>query len=85
MLDLACSKDELLCTWAHDHGVTGTGVDISTVFLDAARARAEELGVADRVGFVHGDAAGHVADEPVGIASCLGATWIGPGVPGWDR
>ncbi|MFG3114531.1 SAM-dependent methyltransferase [Streptomyces sp. NPDC048197] len=82
VLDLACGKGELLCTWAHDHGVTGTGVDISTVFLDAARARAEELGVADRVGFVHGDAAGHVADEPVGIASCLGATWIGPGVPG---
>ena len=46
MLDLACGSGELLCTWARDHGVTGTGVDISTVFLDAARVRAAELGVA---------------------------------------
>ncbi|MFF8641329.1 SAM-dependent methyltransferase [Streptomyces sp. NPDC015345] len=82
VLDLACGKGELLCTWARDHGVTGTGVDISTVFLDAARARAVELGVADRVGFVHGDASGHVSDDPVGIAACVGATWIGSGVPG---
>ncbi|MBA2947777.1 SAM-dependent methyltransferase [Streptomyces himalayensis] len=82
MLDLACGKGELLCTWARDHGVTGTGVDISTVSIGAARARAVELDVADRVGFVHGDASGHVADDPVGIAACVGATWIGFGVPG---
>jgi cyclopropane fatty-acyl-phospholipid synthase-like methyltransferase len=30
MLDLACGSGELLCTWARDHGVSGTGVDIST-------------------------------------------------------
>jgi SAM-dependent methyltransferase len=45
MLDLACGSGELLCTWARDHQVTGTGVDISTVFLASARARAAELGV----------------------------------------
>ncbi|MFJ5138985.1 SAM-dependent methyltransferase [Streptomyces sp. NPDC088707] len=82
MLDLASGKGEMLCTWARDHGVTGTGVDISTVFLDAARERAAELGVADRVDFVHADASGHVADEPVAIAACVGATWIGSGVAG---
>ncbi|MFI9615791.1 SAM-dependent methyltransferase [Streptomyces sp. NPDC052023] len=82
MLDLASGKGEMLCTWARDHGVSGTGVDISTVFLDAARERAAELGVADRVDFVHADASGHVADEPVGIAACIGATWIGSGVAG---
>ncbi|MFD4831899.1 SAM-dependent methyltransferase [Streptomyces uncialis] len=82
MLDLASGKGEMLCTWARDHGVTGTGVDISTVFLDAARERAAELGVADRVDFVHADASGHVADDPVGIAACIGATWIGSGVAG---
>jgi cyclopropane fatty-acyl-phospholipid synthase-like methyltransferase len=60
ILDLCSGKGELLCTWARDHGVTGTGVDISTVFTAAARARAAELGVADRVRFVHGDAATHV-------------------------
>ncbi|MFB9238835.1 SAM-dependent methyltransferase [Plantactinospora siamensis] len=82
LLDLACGSGELLCTWSRDHGVAGTGVDISTVFLAAARSRAAELGVADRVRFTHGDAAGHVSDEPVDVAACVGATWIGGGVPG---
>lgn len=82
VLDLACGSGEMLCTWARDHGVTGTGVDLSTVFVAGARARAAELGVADRVAFVHGDAAGYVAEEPVDVAACLGATWIGDGVPG---
>ncbi|MFI1206746.1 SAM-dependent methyltransferase [Streptomyces sp. NPDC020802] len=82
MLDLACGSGEMLCTWARDHQVTGTGVDISTVFLANARARAEELGVADRVAFRHADATGHVSDEPVGVAACVGATWIGGGVTG---
>lgn len=82
VLDLASGSGELLCTWARDHGITGTGVDISTVFTERARARAAELGVADQVEFVHGDASGHVADEPVGLAACVGATWIGGGVAG---
>lgn len=82
MLDLACGTGEMLCTWARDHQVTGTGIDISTVFIAAARARAAELGVDGRVSFVHGDATGYVADAAVGIASCIGATWIGGGVPG---
>ncbi|SBT45430.1 SAM-dependent methyltransferase [Micromonospora auratinigra] len=82
VLDLACGSGEMLCTWSRDHGVTGTGVDISTFFVDQARARAAELGVAERLAFVHGDAAGHVAPEPVDVASCIGATWIGDGVDG---
>ncbi|MGW6716763.1 SAM-dependent methyltransferase [Streptomyces globisporus] len=82
VLDLASGSGEMLCTWARDHGVTGTGVDISTVFTDKARSRAAELGVADRVSFVHGDASGFVTDEPVGLAACVGATWIGGGVAG---
>ncbi|MDF6020818.1 methyltransferase domain-containing protein [Streptomyces sp. JH34] len=82
VLDLASGSGEMLCTWARDHGVTGTGVDISTVFTEQARARAAELGVADQVSFVHGDAVGHVSDEPVDLAACLGATWIGNGAAG---
>ncbi|WP_151769810.1 SAM-dependent methyltransferase [Streptomyces abyssomicinicus] len=82
VLDLASGSGEMLCTWARDHGVTGTGVDISTVFTRQARVRAAELGVADRVAFVHGDACGHVADRPVDLAACVGATWIGNGVAG---
>ncbi|WP_200213727.1 methyltransferase domain-containing protein [Micromonospora coerulea] len=82
VLDLCSGKGELLCTWARDHGVVGTGVDISTSFTAAARGRAAELGVADRVRFAHGDAATFVPPEPVGLAACVGATWIGGGVPG---
>jgi ubiquinone/menaquinone biosynthesis C-methylase UbiE len=81
-LDLASGSGEMLCTWARNHRITGTGVDISTAFIDKARARAAELGVAERVVFVHGDASGYVADEPVDLVSCIGATWIGDGVPG---
>jgi SAM-dependent methyltransferase len=82
MLDLACGKGELLCTWARDHKIGGTGVDISTIFLRSARQRAAELGVADSVTFIHDDASGYVARESVDIAACIGATWIGPGVAG---
>ncbi|WP_251091712.1 class I SAM-dependent methyltransferase [Streptomyces sp. Caat 7-52] len=85
VLDLASGSGEMLCTWARDHRITGTGVDISTVFTARARDRARELGVADRITFVHGDASDHVADAPVDIAACIGATWIGGGVPGTVR
>jgi ubiquinone/menaquinone biosynthesis C-methylase UbiE len=82
MLDLACGSGEMLCTWARDHQMTGIEVDISSTVIAEARARADELGVAERVTFVHGDAAGLIDDQPVGIASCVGATWIGGGVAG---
>lgn len=82
VLDLGSGSGEMLCTWARDHAIRGTGVDMSRLFTAQARQRAEELGVADRVSFIHADAAGHVADERVGIAACVGATWIGGGVAG---
>lgn len=82
VLDLASGKGEMLCTWARDHRIVGVGVDVSSVFTAKARARSVELGVADRVKFIHGDASDYVSNEPVDIASCLGATWIGDGVPG---
>ena len=82
VLDLACGSGEMLCTWARDHGFVGTGVDVSRVFIGSARERARELGVEDRVSFVHGDASGYAAREPAGVAACVGATWIGGGVAG---
>jgi len=84
-LDLGSGSGEMLCTWARDHGLTGTGVDLSVLFTEQARARAVELGVADRVKFIHADAAGYVIDDaagPVDLAACVGATWIGGGVQG---
>jgi SAM-dependent methyltransferase len=82
VLDLGSGSGEMLCTWARDHGIVGTGVDMSQLFTEQAKLRAEELGVADRVKFIHGDAAGYVSDEKVGVAACVGATWIGGGVAG---
>jgi SAM-dependent methyltransferase len=83
VLDLACGKGELLCRWAGWFGSTGVGVDLSQVFLAAARERASELGVADAVTFVQGDAGVYEA-EPAAfdVASCIGATWIGGGIAG---
>ncbi len=82
ILDLGSGSGEMLCTWARDYGITGVGVDMSRLFSEQAERRARELGVADRVTFIHDDAAGYVADEKVGVAACVGATWIGGGVAG---
>lgn len=82
VLDLGSGSGEMLCTWARDYGITGVGVDMSRLFSAQAKRRAVELGVADRVEFIHGDAAGYVAAEKAGVAACLGATWIGGGVAG---
>ncbi|SOD98974.1 SAM-dependent methyltransferase [Caenispirillum bisanense] len=82
VLDLGSGSGEMLCTWARDHAITGTGIDMSPLFTAQAKRRAEQLGVADRVAFIHGDAAGYVAADPVGVAACVGATWIGGGVAG---
>ncbi len=85
-LDLACGKGEMLCQWAARYGTRGLGVDISEVFLPAARARAEALGVTDQVTFELADA-GRYAAEPASydVVSCLGATWIGGGLAGTLR
>ena len=82
VLDLGSGSGEMLCTWARDHGIVGIGIDMSRLFTGQAQLRAVELGVADRVTFIHGDAAGYVSDEKVGVAACVGATWIGGGVAG---
>ncbi len=82
VLDLGSGSGEMLCTWARDHGVTGTGVDLSVLFTEQAISRAAELGVSDQVSFIHGDAAGYVAADKVAVAACIGATWIGGGVAG---
>ncbi|MQY12513.1 putative protein YjhP [Streptomyces sp. RB5] len=82
VLDLGSGSGELLCTWARDHGVRGVGVDISSEFTAQARRRAVEFGVGGQVEFVHGDAGGYVAGEPVDVAACVGATWIGGGTAG---
>jgi len=82
VLDLGSGSGEMLCTWARDHGIFGIGIDMSQLYTKQAKLRAEELGVADRVKFIHGDASGFVSDEKVSVAACVGATWIAGGVAG---
>ncbi|MFU2209318.1 SAM-dependent methyltransferase [Solidesulfovibrio sp. C21] len=82
VLDLGSGSGEMLCTWARDYGIIGTGIDMSRLFTEQAKRRAGELGVADAVTFIHGDAAGYVSEEKAGVAACVGATWIGGGVGG---
>lgn len=84
LLDLACGKGELLSQWSAEHGISGVGVDISKVFLKAARARSAELNITERITFVERDAADYLAqnDEPFDVVSCIGATWIGGGLTG---
>ncbi len=82
ILDLGSGSGEMLSTWARDYQVTGTGVDLSELFSKQAKLRAAELGVADLVEFIHGDAAGFVAKIKVDVAACIGASWIGGGVAG---
>lgn len=82
-LDLACGKAELLCQWSLRHGIEGVGVDISEVFLSAARERARELGVGDRLRFEREDAGAYRAEpEAFDVVSCIGASWIGGGLEG---
>ena len=82
-LDLACGKGEMLCRYARAHQISGVGVDINPPFLAAARARARELGVEERVTFHQADAAERVeVGDPYDVVSCIGATWIGGGLTG---
>ncbi len=36
VLDLGSGSGEMLCTWARDHGVIGTGIDMSQLFTEQA-------------------------------------------------
>ena len=82
-LDLASGKGEMLCQWSRQWGSGGVGVDISKVFLAAARARAAEFGLEAKVRFDEGDAGHYQGDgEHFDLVSCIGATWIGGGLTG---
>lgn len=82
-LDLACGKAEMLCQWAKNYGIKGIGVDISSVFLDAAKKRAAELNVSDQLTFIKDDAGKYQQTKHYfDVVSCIGATWIGNGLNG---
>jgi SAM-dependent methyltransferase len=73
----------MLCRWAQKYRISGVGVDISSVFLEAARARAQELDVTSQLTFVQEDAGKYRAEaQSFDVVSCIGATWIGSGLIG---
>jgi SAM-dependent methyltransferase len=83
LLDLACGKGEMLARWAQKFGVIGVGVDISEVFIEAAKERAYLLDVGDKLDFVVSDAADYPQEHhQFDVVSCIGATWIGGGLVG---
>ena len=83
-LDLACGKGEMLCQWSARFGITGVGVDIAPAFLNAARSRAHELGVSDKLRFerIWAEAFLERNETLYDVVSCIGATWIGGGFRG---
>lgn len=86
VLDLASGKGEMLCRFAERREIAGVGVDNHPPFVAAARARAEELGVADAVRFVEADAGDPACvDGTFDVVACIGATWIGAGLAGTLR
>jgi SAM-dependent methyltransferase len=92
VIDLCCGKAEMLAQWYEDHGISGTGVDLSGVFVAAARERLDGLGAGDRIEIVQAEAADWARAEaqrrdnaqrwPAHVVSCVGATWIGGGFAG---
>lgn len=82
-LDLCCGKAEMIAAWSARWGHQATGVDISPIFLAAAKERVQELGVSERVTLVQSDASTYQAEAGAfDIVSCIGATWIGGGLEG---
>ena len=83
IIDLGSGKGEMLCRFAARYGTAGTGVDIHPPCVEAARVRAVELGVAERVRFVVGDGAEHVDEhDSYDVGMAIGTSWIGGGLLG---
>src|ERR1700734_2938355 len=80
LIQLGSGNGEMLCTWARRHGIQGLGVDLSEVFVSAARDRAAHLGVADRVRFEQADASAFAVDQAsFDAVACIGASWSAGG------
>jgi cyclopropane fatty-acyl-phospholipid synthase-like methyltransferase len=73
-LDLGCGTGELLLRLCTRHGIAGDGVDNYADDAEAARRRANEAGLADRVTFHTADATGW--DRPADIVLNVGASHI---------
>lgn len=78
VLDVACGKAEFLCLVAERYEVTGTGLDLSPVTIEAARMNVSARELTGRVELLHEDGGKYSPDrvETSVMASCIGASWI---------
>jgi SAM-dependent methyltransferase len=77
VLDIACGRGGPALLLAEAFGCRVTGVERFGAFVEAARARAAEQGLEDRVEFVEADAAAFPIEEAAWDAAlCLGATFV---------
>ena len=77
VLDVGCGSGEWLLRLAlRTTGLTGVGVDRSGWMMVAARSRAMQLGLSDRLQFVQGNAAGFLSEQPphFDAALCIGSS-----------
>ena len=82
VLDLGCGFGEWLLPLIEAvPGLTGVGVDMSVSALAEARGRAEQRGLAGRVQFVEGDAAGY-RGERFDAVLCIGVSHAFGGLAG---
>ena len=87
LLDIACGKAEGLIRIATRYPISGIGVDLSPLFLDAARAAAQHrVPPHSTLSFAEQDGATYAApDGSFDLAICLGASWIFGGYRGTVR
>ena len=82
VLDLGSGSGEMLCTWARDHGIIGTGIDMSQLFTEQANSAPKNSASPIKSGSSMAMLPGDVSDEKVSVAACVGATWIAGAVIG---
>lgn len=81
VLDLACGKGEMLCQWALQYNIKGTGVDVNESFIQIAKERSDELKVWSNLNFVDSDIQEFVQPfHQYDVVCCLGATWVAGGL-----
>lgn len=76
VLDIGCGKGWLLTRMAERSGIHGTGIEINPWFCTAARDRAQQAGVAERITIIESDARQvALTDHHYDVAVCIGASF----------
>jgi SAM-dependent methyltransferase len=77
VIDFGCGKGELLALWAEKYGISGTGVDISQQFCEAARNKITRRNLDNHVKIVLSNGSEYTSeDNNYDAGLCIGATFI---------